>query len=403
MGEEASGLEVELIERGHPDVDEWGGRGIVSASGHTFYATVLSYEMRAGANTILKIFYEDGGCVLRDIRMSDFWVLSATDRPESGLPKGYLYDLTEESQWDAEDDIQSTLEETVPTPLTEAPEGDGVVSSVLGGPKRLEVEIRSQAGVSKKLVVIDIMEPNGVWHDYSLTGRELKGGELAKGQTVSYAPGWKIMRLDTVLASSMGSTCDTFTATTQDQTRAWKCLIKVWGAFSVSEKKVLQHWSPEKTSSQGDDYEDEYGEGWGSGVYGHNTGHCGQHWTNSMPNHYAAKKVEPAQYRVNGDEIGALLFRQQEDELEEALPLLEILERMEKKDEAEDAEEFSADSSTGVTEGGGASEQRGETSANGHCILCNCGPGETCKHCENYNITAVRFGHLHPTNTRTDH
>jgi len=394
MGEAKAGLEVELIEREHPHVDMLDEH---SVNEHSFYATVLGYESRAYGSSILKIFYEHGGFVMRDINVDQFWIVSATYTPGDNLPGSFtdIYGLTFDEQESAYEMIQGVImEEDLQGPLFTIPEeGEKQVTARSTGPRRLEITVKNPLGIEKKLVVTDILGPAGQWNNYNLSGRELKDKKLSIGVEPFHAPAWRVLRVDTILGQGQGSAIEHYGPDQASQKRAWQVLEKIWCKFSDSEKRICRAWTPAEETARAQT-EEEWADGWGNYGYGGN-----QHWTNRTPSRYQPEVIEPAHYRVKGDVVGAELFRKQEEEQGEALSLEAALEFMEKKDEAgdddssADAADSSSDTSSGDSSSTAGSEGEG-SSAGGDdgSALCSCTAGQYCSECLDESFDVYGFG-----------
>ena len=115
-----------------------------------------------------------------------------------------------------------------------------------------------------------------------------------------------------------------------DKVKAWDILHRMISKFEDSELKVVEKWNTGAASNQLDPEDLDYlGEFYG-GHFG------GQHYTARVPSVY---RVKEAHYRVKGDEVGAVLYREQrktweeEGQVDPELSLKELLKVPEAKDE----------------------------------------------------------------------
>ena len=175
--------------------------------------------------------------------------------------------------------------------------------SRVSGPRRIEVSLRViLTGQEIKLVVTDVMAPAGHYRDYSVTGRKWRilHNELDKSTTVAWGLGYNITKLETFLGGG-GSTVQSFTSGGQEN--AWSTLKRLFDDFRPVEIVILKNWDVNPTDDLVD-FGGGYGEAWTGDT------HRTQHWTNHTPVNYAPQK---AYYRVAGDEVGAVIHREQKE------------------------------------------------------------------------------------------
>lgn len=263
------------------------------------------------------------------------WSISMYDHQ---FKSGYTepYSSVEYDQIQAFECLESICEEeNVVTSIGQIKEVKDEIVPGLVGPKRIEITLRNHGGGKEvKLVVVDVMPPSGHYSYYSVCGREWKvyQKKLDKTPTTIWGTGKWLARLDAYLGGGQGSATEHFTP--QNQEQAWAQLEKMFYKFQKSELQVIRGWTVDEAGDA--EYDDLVG--YGGEFYGPT--HRGQHWTNRTPSHYNTTP-EKAHYRVSGDEVGAVLYREQHESWEEEgspdpeQSLKELLEaKAEKKDEA---------------------------------------------------------------------
>ena len=100
-----------------------------------------------------------------------------------------------------------------------------MAGSGFGGPKRLEITLRSVGNqAEKKIVVTDLMPPSGRYASYSVSGREWKvfHRELHRAPSTVWSSSYMLLRIDSHLGGSGGSTTDHFAEANQET--AWATL-----------------------------------------------------------------------------------------------------------------------------------------------------------------------------------
>lgn len=279
--------------------------------------------------------YEDHGLVMRDLHMGAY-LLSAITLHDEDNPKGYTetYTTDEKGQSEAFETLKDIFKEyDVITPMRKNSEKEkGNKLPGLVGPKRLEVVLRKlgQPGVERRVVVTDLMSPAQHFSSYSVSGRtwEVYQKKLRRLpiETTWSSSHW-LARIDTYIGGLMGSSVEHFTQSTQKD--AWAMLERLWAKFKPAEILVVKNWDVNVDSD-----DDEFADAWQYGGYAGGAG-GGEHWTNRTPPYYdITPKV--AHYRVSGDEVGAVLYREQVKVWEEEgsptpeQSLKEVLEAKEK-------------------------------------------------------------------------
>ena len=245
---------------------------------------------------------------MRDLHLSTY-IIAAITLYDVLNPKGYVETYCKDEK--AQDEAFETLEDIfkeydVITPMrknSEPEEEDKL--SVLVGPKRLEVVLRKlgEPGIERRVVVTDLLSPAQHFSSYSVAGRtwevyQKKLRRLPIEHTWS-STHW-LVRIDAYIGGLMGSSVEHFTQATQQ--KAWAVLEELWAKFKPTEILVIKNW---EVNIDGE--EDELEDAW---QYGGCVGAGGGHWTGRAPAHY---DVTPrvAHYRVSGDEVGAVLYREQ--------------------------------------------------------------------------------------------
>ena len=279
-----------------------------------------------------------GGVVLLTISMDEYVIQSITlydDTYKEGFTEPYS--PNEHDQLQAFEALECICEEEdVVSSIGQIKKMEDETLSGLIGPKRLEVTLRQfGGGKEKKFVVVDLAPPSLHFKTYSFTGREWKvyQKKLESVVTTAWSSGHWLARIDAFLPGGAGSATDHFTP--QNQPRAWAALERMFNKFKQSELQVLRNWEMDE---EGDEDLDLVG--YDEGFYG--PAHRSQHWTNRIPYHYTPSPPQEAYFRVAGDEVGAVIHREQLKNWEgEGQPspeqsLKDMLEakESEKKDEA---------------------------------------------------------------------
>lgn len=380
MGEGKATVEVELIARDCPEVKNWLDE--VEVEQHAFFAAVLSYEEGEDGYRSMEISYQDRGFIIKHIDLQDFWIVSSTFT-FGDLSQGSISDvfaMSDQDQEDAFDIIKQFLVEENVAPLRiEALGGEDTVSLRSTGPKRLQVELKNGSGKLDKVILTDVVEPAGSWNHYTLTGKIIEEGVLTGGIGTYHSGGWKIFRIDIILGNSGGAAVEHYSGSNTSQNSAWSGLVAMWGRFKTHEKSAVKNWSPVGT---------EVNAGAHTGGFGQYSYSGNNHWTNRTPSAYNTKP-EAAHFRVRGDEVGAILFREQSGALGNPMAMEDALKYMEKKDEAEAAEESSADTRTGS---GNTDVQSDAASSIDGSALCACTGAEFCEDCEDFQQYGFSFG-----------
>ena len=221
---------------------------------------------------------------------------------DNDYPKGYTepYSEVEHDQIQAFEALSCICEEEhVVTSLnaTEEKLEDDTLSGLIG-PKRLEITLRTTGMTGDtKLVVTDVMPPSGHYSSYSVAGRLWRNKILERVISTKWSSSCWLARIDAFLGGMGGSATDHFTP--QNQEQAWATLEKMFYKFKPAELTVVKNWTP---ADQDDD------DDWGYGGEWYGPAHRSQHWTNRTPSTYAPKE---AHFRVAGDEVGAVIHKEQ--------------------------------------------------------------------------------------------
>lgn len=236
------------------------------------------------------------------ISLDDYIIQSITmyDNQYTG---GYteLYSPNEYDQTQAFECLEGICEEEdVVSSIGQIKEVEDEKLSGLAGPKRIEITLKSHNGIlpEKKLVVTDVMPPSGHYKEYSVRGRQWQGKKLEKAENTLWGSSNWLARIDAYLPGGQGSATDHFSPQNQDQ--AWSTLERMFYKFKPAELTVIRNWT---LGDDDDPIMDIYGGEW----YGPTQ--RSQHWTNRVPAAYAPKE---AYYRVAGDEVGAVIHREQQ-------------------------------------------------------------------------------------------
>ena len=245
---------------------------------------------------------------MQTVRLNDYVVQSIT-LYDGTYKDGYKeqYSTNEHEQTQAFESLMSICkEEKVVSSIWDSEEMEDDKLSGLAGPKRIEVTLRyHQSKVEKRLVVLDVVPPKGHFNSYSISGRTWDiYKKLERLTTTQWAGAVWLTRIDVYLGGEEGSATDHFTP--QTQARAWAVLEKMFLKFQRSELTVLKNW---EADGEGDLIAQC---GYAGRFYGPNE--HSQHWTNKTPAAYEPKK---AYYRVSGDEVGAMIHREQQKNWEE--------------------------------------------------------------------------------------
>jgi hypothetical protein len=277
----------------------------------------------------------------RTICLEDYIVYSVTlydDQFEQGYTEGFT--SGERDQKEAFECLENICGESEVVTSFNIPKDaeDGRVSAKVG-PKRIEITLRMTggAGTEKKLVVTDVIGPSGFYNHYSVSGRTWNTArtKLDKQITTLWASSHWIAKVESYLAGGQGSAVDHFTSSDGD--KAWVYIETMLLKFKPAEIAVITGW--DACPADDDlDYASYGGEFFGPQYQS-------QHWTKG-PSHYAPKT---AYYRVAGDEVGAMLHREQRGAWEKAggVPPEQSLKEMlrssaEKKEDAGVGDESSS-------------------------------------------------------------
>lgn len=272
---------------------------------------------------------------MRDLPLSTH-LISTITLHDADNPKGYMetYGANKKGQDEAFETLEDIFNEyDVTTSLGENSEREkGDKLSGLVGPKRLEVILRKlgQPGVERRIVVTDLMSPSRHFSAWSVAGRtwEVYHKKLRRLPIeITWSSSHWLARID-AYAGGLGSSIEHFTQTTQSD--AWALLEKLWVRLKPVEILVVRNW---EVNIEGDDKEFE--EAWRYGGCASRAA-LGEHWTNSVPSYY---DITPriAHYRVAGDEVGAVLYREQVKVWEEEgspTPEQSLKEMLEAREEA---------------------------------------------------------------------
>lgn len=301
----------------------------------------------------MTIIYEKGGICMQDVDPAAFTIYSIT-LYDTQHRNGYkeAYGTSEEGQKSAWEVLeQICAEENVTASLCNTKPRENTVSSLIG-PKRLEITLRTIGGVGpeKKLVVTDLMPPAGHYKYYSVAGRLWEDyHKKLKGTTETFwGSTYWLARIDAFLGGSAGSATDHFTP--QNEEQAWASLEKMWYKFQPAEITVIKNWTVAETGTTAAVDDDIYGEAW----YG--PARNSQHWTQRTPSAYDTKPIV-AHFRVAGDEVGAVIYREQQEawtqEHGDKTPAETLAELLappaEKKDEVGAQQASGSDSDTPAT------------------------------------------------------
>jgi len=354
MGENKVRLEVSLVKRCELDKID----GAFDAD-----VTRAWVEDKSKWLTVM-VPYHLGGIAMLTVTLDDYIIKSVT-LYDGTYTQGYTeaYGPSEHEQIQAFECLENICEEEeVVSSIGRLKEEDTELSGLVG-PKRLEITLRSHGStVERKLVVTDLMPPTGHYRYYSVSGREWKvyQKKLDRLNTTLWGSSAWLSRIDAYLAGGEGSCTEHFTP--QNQEEAWGLLEKMFYKFKPAEITVLKNWTIDEAGDDDDD--------WGYGGVFYGPTHGGQHWTNRSPAAYAPKE---AHFRVAGDEVGAVIHREQKKIWEESGSpspqdtLQAILEpKIEKKDEAGDDDDASGNSSS--TTDDSCSECGGDDCHPAYCV-----------------------------------
>lgn len=282
-----------------------------------------------------------------------------------------------------QNEAYETLEQLLGVP-EEEPEEVGreeAMKASIAGPKRIEVDVIQSHSpqIKRRIVVTDVMPPEGEFRHYSLSGRIkvcTTGKYETKISTGMSDQNWKITRVETYAGGYSHLSTVLYNEGTR-QEEAWKRVYDFYHKLQPAEKRVIENWDTGAASSVLDDDEDDLYAGY-AGYPGY--GHGGGHYYQRTPQAY---KPIVADVRVCGDEIGAKLYReqaekevQQPDEVQgiDIRAYLDAQDLREKKEEAgaeaEEAPATSTPATTDISKGdsGNGSAGRGRPSA--PCSVC---------------------------------
>lgn len=252
----------------------------------------------------LTCLYEDRGTVMRDLQI-DVYSISAITLYDSSNPKPFIetYSFNKADQKDAFETLEELFKEyNVVTFLRTASFKDNIKNTEedklpnLIGPKRIEVILsgKHHVGLEKRLVVTDVLPPAFHFYSHCIKGRLWKDfpKELRKDAVDTvWSSSHNISRIEVYLGGQAGSSIEHYTVISQD--KAWKTLEKLWDNMKPVEVDIVKKW--DVAPKEDDDLD------------------IATHWTNTTPTWYSRSKITPqkAHFRVAGDELGAVLYREQ--------------------------------------------------------------------------------------------
>jgi len=270
--------------------------------------------------------------ILQTFCLTNYFVLNIAHTPPQGLPTFKTYTTTEGMQEEAAILLEKTIRGEEERQETDRKEETEVPRRA--GPKRIEILIASKGATAKRLVVTDVVSPNQYFQGYTVRGRSFSpnGQELYQEPEFHYSESAEISQIDQFRLNAAGSASEFFT-TESKRKEAWNTLGRRFRVLNQGEITRIKGWVVAPAGDANED-DDETGYDYLVDMTG---GACGgTNWTNRSPYHYQPEKPKPAHFRVSGDEVGAILHKEQTEKWrKKGQKVFQTAEGAEKKSEAE--------------------------------------------------------------------
>ena len=190
----------------------------------------------------------------------------------------------------------------------EALTGDNV--SGVRGPMRVEVSLREdfKVGTPIKMVVMTTASPKGHFASHSVTGRVWSAGKKSLGEGVEtyWSESHSIVSVE-FFFSNVATSSTPFGASAAEKEKAWKLLGAELKRITPETLKILMRWNPGPPGGITTGAATQTGvRQYGSPTYPRDNR---TQWSDITQ----ASTREGAYYRVAGDEVGATLYRKQEE------------------------------------------------------------------------------------------
>lgn len=271
--------------------------------------------------------------LLVSLNLNEYFVLAikVADGEDPGIEEAYSN--AQEDQNDAFETIQKFLADEEGFQAAES-QASAVARGGLNlvGPKRVEIIVHSTSfpqGREERMVVTSVTPPAARFSTLSVMGRSWFGetptrpASLQNVSSLIQTYSNLLVQIREFAGGPYGAaSIHNIGPSKEQQEQGWALLEKAQSRLTQAEVNVVRRWTPTESSAL--DLDDtEYGE----------------HWTRYVPTAYQPSK---AYFRVSGDEIGATLYRKQQEKMQDEADQPEVTETAKATEAAPSAPEGAA-------------------------------------------------------------